>query len=92
MNVFAILYSSQRHTMINHCDRRITHLSDTDISIDLFNIASKFLLYLECYLLSPKMHKKVSKYIKQTQRYISFSKKSDTSITVIYHAMSLTVL
>ena len=21
---------SQRHTMINHCDRRITHLSDTD--------------------------------------------------------------
>ena len=21
---------SQRHTMINHCDRCITHLSDTD--------------------------------------------------------------
>jgi hypothetical protein len=36
--------------------RRITHLSDTDISFTLFNISSKFLLYLECYLLSPKMH------------------------------------
>ena len=50
-----------RHTMINHCDRCITHLSDTDIFYVLFNISSKFLLYLECYLLSPKMHKKVSK-------------------------------
>jgi hypothetical protein len=55
------LQYSQRHTMINHCDRRITHLSDTDIYFVLFNIPSKFLLYLECYLLSPKMHKKVSK-------------------------------
>jgi hypothetical protein len=52
---------SQRHTMINHCDRRITHLSDNDIYFVLFNIPSTFLLYLECYLLSPKMHKKVSK-------------------------------
>ena len=32
------LQYSQRHTMINHCDRRITHLSDTDISFVLFNI------------------------------------------------------
>ena len=47
--------------MINHCDRRITHLSDTDISFVLFNISSKFPLYLECYLLSPKMHKKVNR-------------------------------
>jgi hypothetical protein len=30
--------------------------------------------------------------MKQTKRYISITKKSDTSITVIYHAMSLTVL
>jgi hypothetical protein len=52
---------SQRHIMINHCDRRITLLSDTDISFVLFNISSKFLLYLEYYLLSLKMHKKVSK-------------------------------
>jgi hypothetical protein len=52
---------SQRHTMINHCDRLITHLGDTDIYFVLFNIPSKFLLYFECYLLSPKMHKKVSK-------------------------------
>ena len=55
------LQYSQRDTMINHCDRRITHLSDTDISFVLFNISSKFLLYLECYFLSPKMYKKVSK-------------------------------
>jgi hypothetical protein len=25
-----IMQYSQRHIMINHCDRRITHLSDTD--------------------------------------------------------------
>jgi hypothetical protein len=78
--------------MINHCDRRITHLSDTDISFVLFNISSKFVLHLECYLLSPKRHKKVSKLIKQSKKYISITKKSDTSITVIYHGMSLTVL
>jgi hypothetical protein len=51
---------SQRHTMINHCDTRITHLGDMDISFVLLNISSKFLLYLECYILSPKISKKVS--------------------------------
>ena len=25
-----LIQYSQRHSMINHCDRRITHLSDTD--------------------------------------------------------------
>ena len=83
---------SQRDTRINHCDRRITLLSDTDISFVLFNISSKFLLYLEYYLLSPKMHKKVNKLIKHSIKYISTTKKSDMSITVIYHGMSLTVL
>jgi hypothetical protein len=78
--------------MINHGDRRITHLGDLDISFVLLNISSKFLLHLECYLLSPKKHIKISKQIKQTKRYISITKKSDMSITVIYHAMSLTVL
>jgi hypothetical protein len=78
--------------MINHCDRCITHLDEMDISFVLLNISSKFLLYLECNILSPKMHKKVNKYIKQTKRYISITKESDTSITVIYHAMFLTVL
>jgi hypothetical protein len=28
----------QRHNVINHCDRRITLLSDTDISFGLFNL------------------------------------------------------
>jgi hypothetical protein len=35
---------------------------------------------------------KISKLIKQIKRYISITKKSYTYITVIYHAMSLTVL
>jgi hypothetical protein len=78
--------------MINHCDRRITHIGDLDISFVLLNTFSKFLLQLECYLLSPERNIKINKYIKQTKRYISITKKSDTSITVIYHVMSLTVL
>ena len=41
----------QRHSVINHCDRRITHLGDLDISFVLLNISAKFLLHLECYLL-----------------------------------------
>ena len=82
----------QRHSVINHCDRRITHLGDLDISFVLLNISSKFLLHLECYLLWPKRHFKIHKKIKQTKRYINITKKNDTSITVIYHAMSLTVL
>ena len=65
---------------------------DTDISFFPFNISSKFLLYLECYLLLPKMHKKVSKQIKQSKKYVNITKKSGTSITVIYHAMSMTVM
>jgi hypothetical protein len=31
------LQYSQRHSMLNHCDRHITLLSDTDISFGLFN-------------------------------------------------------
>jgi len=46
--------------MINHGDKRITHLGDVNISLVLLNISSKFLLHLECYMLSSKMHKKVS--------------------------------
>ena len=45
------LQYSQRHSVINHCDRRITHLGDLDISFVLLNIFSTFLLHLECYLL-----------------------------------------
>ena len=40
---------SQRHSVINHSDRRSTHLGDLDISFVLLNIFSKFLLHLECY-------------------------------------------
>jgi len=36
------LQYSQRHSVINHCDRCITPLSDTDISFDLFNLFTYF--------------------------------------------------
>jgi hypothetical protein len=58
--------------MINHCDRPITLLSDTDTVVR--DIASSDL----------------SRYV--SDYYISITKKSDTSIAVNYHAMSLTVL
>jgi len=52
---------SQRHSVINHhCDRRINHLGVLDISFVLLNISSKFPLHLECYLVSPKRHIKIS--------------------------------
>jgi hypothetical protein len=62
------------------------------ISFVLLKISSKFLLHLECFLISPKRHIKISKQIKHTKIYIIITKKKDTSITVIYHAMSLTEL
>ena len=33
---------SQRHSVINHCDRHITLLSDTDMSFGLFNLFTYF--------------------------------------------------
>jgi hypothetical protein len=36
------MWYSQRHSMINHHDRHITLLSDTDISFDLFNLVIYF--------------------------------------------------
>ena len=84
---------SQRHTMINHCDRHITLLSDLDISFVLLNISLKFLLHLECYLLSPKRHIRISKCIKHINiKYISVSLRRVIRLSLIYHAMSLTVL
>jgi hypothetical protein len=101
-----LIQYSQRHSVTNHCDRRITLLSDTDsvqfytpqasdyrlisktviihfgnldISFVLLNIFSKFLLQwfiMLCLWLYCS----------------SITKMSDTSITVIYHGMSLTVL
>jgi hypothetical protein len=57
--------------MINHCDRRITLVSDTD---------------KKSYRSITDLSRYVSDYC------ISITKKSDTSITVIYHAMSLTTV
>ena len=58
--IFQLQYS-QRHSVINHCDRRITHLDDLDISFILSNISLKFVLHLECYLLLLKRHIKIRK-------------------------------
>ena len=47
-NNFLSIYSfnsiqySQRHSVINYCDRRITLLSDTDISFGLFSLFTYF--------------------------------------------------
>jgi hypothetical protein len=56
---FGWVQYSQRHTMINHCDRRITLLGDLNTSFVLLNIFSKFLLHLECCLLSDKRQPKI---------------------------------
>ena len=48
--------------MTYHYDRCTTHLGDMGRSFVLFNIhdiSTKYLLYLKCYLLSLKIHKKV---------------------------------
>jgi hypothetical protein len=70
-------------------------ITDMDISFVLFNV-HMYLLYFECYSISPKRHKKVhfvTVWIyRQSKRYISVTKKSDTSVTGIYHAMSPTVV
>ena len=45
LNIILMVQYSQRHSMINHCDRRITLLSDTDISFGLFNLFTYFLVH-----------------------------------------------
>jgi hypothetical protein len=45
---YALLQYSQRHSLINHCDRRITLLSNTDISFGLFNLFTYSVLH--CWL------------------------------------------
>ena len=42
LNASQRLQHSQRHSVINHCDRHITLLSDTDISFDLFKLFTYF--------------------------------------------------
>ena len=45
LNIILMVQYSQRHSMINHCDRRITLLSDTDISFGLYNLFTYFLVH-----------------------------------------------
>ena len=61
LSLLVLLQYSQRHSVINHCDRRITHLDDLDISFVLLKISSTFLLHLECYLLLTKRHINIGK-------------------------------
>jgi len=53
MLVILIQYS-QRHSMIIHCDRCITFLSDTEIPFGVFNL----LLHLICLLGDSNQHSK----------------------------------
>ena len=66
---------------IIQCSKRYRVLNHSDQCIVLLNISLKFLLHLECYLLSHKRYIKISKQIKQSKRHISITKKSDMSIT-----------
>jgi hypothetical protein len=52
-----LLQYSQRHGVINHCDRHITLLSDTDISFGLFNLQMYLLIFI-CFLGDSKQHSK----------------------------------
>ena len=45
LNIILMVQYSQRHSMINHCDRRITLLSDTDVSFGLFNLFTYFFVH-----------------------------------------------
>jgi hypothetical protein len=42
--------------VINHCDRRITFLSDTDISFGLFNLFTYFDLYAFWVIISNNLN------------------------------------
>jgi hypothetical protein len=50
-----LLQYSQRHSMINHCDKRITHLSDTGIYLLVCLI---YILILICLFGDSKQHSK----------------------------------
>ena len=52
---------SQRYSVINHCDRHFYSSWWFGYIFGLFNISSKFLLHLECYLLPPKRYIKINK-------------------------------
>ena len=56
-------YSRRHYSVINHCDRctNVSLILVIWIYLLFYYISSKFLLHLECYLLSPKRHTKISK-------------------------------
>ena len=70
---------SRIHSMINHCDRHFTVLSDTDISFALFNLITYFLYILcENNLHSIIYKRNFDDNIKQNERYIYITKSSET--------------
>ena len=42
-----LMMYSHEHSVINHCDRHITLLSDTDIYFGLFNLFTYFIVHFE---------------------------------------------
>ena len=79
--VHLMILSSQRHSLINHWDRRtfcITLLSDTDISVALFNIFIITCTFYKCILCDSKLNTLNTKEILQIYQieqkiYISVS-------------------
>ena len=83
-----LLQYSQRHSMINHCDKRITHLSDTGIYLLVCLI---YILILICLFGDSKQHSKCKRIFNDV-----FNRAKDISksprwvicrITEIYHAV-----
>jgi hypothetical protein len=70
--------------MINHCDRPITLLGDTECSQrhSMINHCGRPFTLLS----------DTDTVVRDITYCISITKKSDRSITVIYHAMSLTTV
>jgi len=88
------MHAHQR--VMNRCDRLgvslIIMIRYIFCSVANTFVSAKFPWCSERYLLSPKLDKKVIKWVTQIQRCIIITKMSDTSIVVIYHVMSHTLL
>ena len=78
------------HSVINHCDRRITLLSDADISFGLFNLFTFFDLYSFWVIISNNLNvNEIWKIYLMEQKIYPNHQDEWYLFTVIYHAMSL---
>jgi hypothetical protein len=78
---------------MSRCCGCVAHLGDADICVfALLSTSSGFLMYLECYSLSPKMHGRVGRWVKRTRGCIGAAGRGDVSAAVLCYAMYLTVV